>query len=147
MGDVVMVKEGDKCPADLRLFVAKDMRVDNSSLTGESDPLLRKISQEEQKNVLEAKNVAFFGTLVKTGSEIGIVFGIGDNTIIGRIAGLASKQTTGKTPLRSELDRFIAYISIIAITLGIVFFSTGFALRYTVIQNLVFAIGIIVANH
>jgi sodium/potassium-transporting ATPase subunit alpha len=44
VGDVVMVKEGDKCPADLRLFVAKDMRVDNSSLTGESDPLLRKIS-------------------------------------------------------------------------------------------------------
>jgi sodium/potassium-transporting ATPase subunit alpha len=146
VGDLVKIKDGEKIPADLRMFQSKDMRVDNSSLTGEPDPLLRNSLPSDQKNILEAKNVAFFGTLCKTGSGLGVVFAIGDNTIIGRIAGLAMSAQAGKTPIRRELDRFISMITVIALVLGVIFFSTGFALRYTFIQNLVFAIGIIVAN-
>lgn len=52
----------------------------------------------------------------------------------------------GKTPLRKELDRFIIYITIISCTLGVLFFCCGFILSYTVTQNLVFAIGIVVAK-
>ena len=88
-GDVVKVKDGEKVPADLRIFSSNEMTVDNSSLTGEPDPLLRKTEPSDFKNILEAHNVAFFGTLCKTGSGVGVVFAIGDNTIIGRIAGLA----------------------------------------------------------
>lgn len=145
-GDIVIVKEGGRVPADIRIIESKDMKVDNSSLTGESDLLLRSPECTEPEKILETKNVAFFGTLCKGGRGKGMVFNIGDNTIIGQIANLADSASVGVSPLRRELDRFIKIITIIAICLGILFFCMGFILKYTYIQNLVFAIGIIVAN-
>lgn len=146
LGDIVLVKAGERVPADLRIIESKEMKVDNSSLTGESDPLLRSPECTEPQKILETKNVAFFGTMVPQGYGKGIVFNIGDNTIIGKIANLADSAEAGATPLRIEIDRFIVMISIIAVSLGIFFFCAGFILKYTVIQNIVFAIGIIVAN-
>lgn len=146
VGDVVKVKAGERIPADLRIIESQDMKVDNSSLTGESDPLLRTINCTHPDKILETKNVAFFGTLCKEGEGKGVVFHIGDATIIGQIAGLAETAKPGKTPLRQELDRFIKMITVIALCLGLFFFCAGFILKYTVIQNLVFGIGIIVAN-
>jgi sodium/potassium-transporting ATPase subunit alpha len=145
-GDLLIIKEGQRIPADMRVLQANEMRVDNSSLTGESEPLLRSEKCDQPEKILETKNVAFFGTLCKQGTGRGVVFNIGDNTIIGQIAGLADTAEAGKTPLRKELDRFIGFITIIALTLGVIFFCCGFILKYKIIQNLVFAIGIIVAN-
>jgi sodium/potassium-transporting ATPase subunit alpha len=146
VGDVVKVKAGERVPGDLRIIESQEMRVDNSSLTGESDPLIRVPECTDPEKILETKNVAFFGTLCKEGEGKGVVFHIGDSTIIGQIAGLAATAKAGKTPLRRELDRFIKMITVIALCLGLLFFCCGFILKYSVIQNLVFAIGIIVAN-
>ena len=146
LGDVVKVKAGERIPADLRIIESQEMKVDNSSLTGESDPLLRTFECTDPEKILETKNVAFFGTLCKEGEGKGVVFHVGDSTIIGQIAGLAASAEAGKTPLRRELDRFITMITCIALFLGLVFFVSGFILNYTVTQNMVFAIGIIVAN-
>lgn len=66
------------------------MKVDNSSLTGESDPLLRSVECTHRDNPLETANLAFFGTLCKEGVAKGIVINIGDKTVIGQIANLAS---------------------------------------------------------
>ena len=145
-GDIVICVEGGRVPADLRIIESKDMRVDNSSLTGESDPLLRSGECTEPEKILETKNVAFFGTLCKEGRGKGMVFNIGDQTVIGQIANLAVSANVSITPLRQELNRFIKIITCIALFLGILFFCLGFALKYGIIQNLVFAIGIIVAN-
>jgi sodium/potassium-transporting ATPase subunit alpha len=144
-GDLIEVKVGERIPADIRITMSNEMKVDNSSLTGESDPLLRAIECSHPK-ILETKNIAFFGTLCNYGKGKGIVINIGDATIIGQIAGLADTAEAGKTPIRLELDRFIKIITIIALSLGVLFFCLGFILKYTPIQNLVFAIGIIVAN-
>ena len=73
-GDVVKVKMGDKIPADLRIVQSREMKVDNSCLTGESEPLLRTVECTSPDAVLETKNLAFFGTLCREGSGIGIVF-------------------------------------------------------------------------
>ena len=147
VGDLIKINDGDRIPADVRIIECKEMRVDNSSLTGESDPLIRSEKQDtENQNILNAKNVAFFGTLCKSGEGKGIAFGIGDDTVIGQIAGLADTAEAGDTPLRQELDRFIKMITVIAMSLGVFFFVAGFFLKYTAIQNMVFAIGIIVAN-
>jgi sodium/potassium-transporting ATPase subunit alpha len=59
------------------------MKVDNSALTGESDPLLRVVECTSPDNPLETKNMAFFGTLIKEGSGKGIVVNIGDRTVMG----------------------------------------------------------------
>ena len=122
------------------------MKVDNSALTGEVDPLLRKVECTND-NTLETANLAFFGTLCKEGEGFGIVIRIGDNTVLGQIADLASSGEKVKTPLRIELDRFVLLITFIAVFLGVLFFLLGFfVVDYSYINCIVFAIGILVAN-
>jgi len=147
-GDILIIKEGDKIPADIRVITCTEMRVDNSSLTGESDPLLRSPHPppESDDNPLEAENLCFFGTLCRQGSCKGIVLQIGDNTVIGQIAHLATTADAGKTPLQIEMDRFVIIIAIIAVTMGLAFFVAGFFLGYNAIANLIFAVGLITGN-
>mmetsp|Transcript_30208 Transcript_30208/g.21954 ORF Transcript_30208/g.21954 Transcript_30208/m.21954 type:complete len:195 (-) Transcript_30208:2508-3092(-) len=121
------------------------MKVNNSSLTGESEELLR-IPEKRTPNVFESENVAFFGTQCTTGTGTGIVFRTGDNTVIGLIANLSQTAESAETPLAIEIERFIKIISAVALFLGVTFLIFGFIYGYDPITNLVFAIGIIVAN-
>lgn len=66
-GDIVEVKMGDRIPADIWIISCDEMRVDNSSLTGEGEPLIRSSECSDPEKVLETKNVAFFGTLCTNG--------------------------------------------------------------------------------
>jgi len=125
------------------------MKINNASLTGESDDLLRTVNDNggcETANIFEAGNVAFFGTQCTEGSGEGIVIRIGDDTVIGLIASLSQSAEKKETPLSIEIDSFILLISAVAITLGVTFFIIGLLYEYPPIINLVFAIGIIVAN-
>ncbi len=67
VGDVILIKAGEKIPADIRILESSEMKVDNSALTGESEPLLRTIECSHSENYLETSNIAFFGTLCKEG--------------------------------------------------------------------------------
>lgn len=87
-GDIVQVSVGDNIPADIIIFQSNEMKVNNSSLTGESEELLRD-PEEKSSNIFESKNVGFFGTSCTNGFGYGIVFKIGDSTVIGQIANLA----------------------------------------------------------
>jgi len=87
-GDIVEVNIGDNIPADMIIIKSNEMKVNNASLTGESEELLRN-PDEKSKNIFESPNVAFFGTACTNGSGIGIVFKTGDQTVIGQIATLA----------------------------------------------------------
>lgn len=124
-GDIVEVKMGDKIPADIRIIQSREMKVDNSALTGECDPLLR-IVDCTSENPLETKNLAFFGTLCKEGSGKGLVISIGDRTVMGQIADLATGGATPDTPLNRELKRFVIIISVIAVSMGIVLLLLSF---------------------
>lgn len=146
-GDIVEVVSGEKVPADLRIFSSIEMRVDNSPLTGEVEPLLRTAECTHPNEPFETKNLAFFGTLCKEGRGKGIVINIGVNTIMGQIADLAATGGNAKTPLRKELDRFVLIITVVAISLGIIFFLLAlFVVKYSPLQCLIFGIGILVAN-
>jgi sodium/potassium-transporting ATPase subunit alpha len=144
-GDVIQLKGGDNIPADVVLTMANEMKVNNASLTGESEDLLR-IVDSKIRNVFESPNVAFFGTMCITGVGEGIVFKTGDATVIGRIANLATSAETTQTPINMEIEHFIKMIAKIAIALGVLFFILGCIFKYSVITNLIFTIGIIVAN-
>ena len=145
-GDIVEVKGGDQVPADLILFATNEMKVNNASLTGEAEELLRS-KDERNENVFESANVAFFGTNCTNGLGTGIVFRTGDNTAIGLIAGLTDAAETKQTPLSHEIERFILLISAVAVVLGVSFFLYGLIIvEYAPVDMLVFAIGIIVAN-
>jgi len=145
-GDIVMVEGGQQIPADLILIDCTEMKVNNASLTGEAEELLR-LAEEKNENVFESANVAFFGTECKTGKGIGLVFRTGDDTAIGRIANLTTSAEAKQTPLAHEIERFIILITVVALVLGVTFFLYGLiVVKYDVIDMLVFAIGIIVAN-
>jgi sodium/potassium-transporting ATPase subunit alpha len=88
-GDIVELTSGDNVPADIVLIKANEMKVNNSSLTGESEELVRD-PEKKQKNIFESSNVAFFGTMCVSGNGTGIVIKTGDNTVIGQIANLAA---------------------------------------------------------
>ena len=82
LGDIVEINNGQNIPADVRLITCTEMKVNNSSLTGETEDLLRNV-EETEKNIFETKNVCFFGTSCTSGKGVGIVFKCGDNTVIG----------------------------------------------------------------
>merc|ERR1712112_38069 len=84
LGDIVEVKFGDRVPADIRVLEARQFKVDNSSLTGESEPQQR-TPEFTHENPLETKNLAFFSTNAVEGTCVGMVVNIGDNTVMGRI--------------------------------------------------------------
>jgi sodium/potassium-transporting ATPase subunit alpha len=145
-GDVVQVKGGENVPCDVCLFKTTEMKVNNASLTGEAEEILLDPELEPIDNIFETKNVCFFGTQCTEGEGTGICFRTGDKTVIGQIANLASSAEKNETPLSIEIHRFILIISAVAMTLGVVFFIFGVLYDYPFITNLVFAIGIIVAN-
>jgi sodium/potassium-transporting ATPase subunit alpha len=144
-GDIVILREGDRIPADARLFEANALKVDNSPLTGECEPQLRTIATASGAR-LDSRNLVFSGTLVTTGTGKGLVYATGVATEIGHIAGVTLETIRVETPIRRELRHFVRVISVIAIGLGVVFFGTGWAIGNPFWTNLVFAIGIIVAN-
>ena len=145
IGDVVQVKGGDRIPADIRIIEASGMKVDNSSLTGESEPQAR-LPEFTHENPLETKNIAFFSTNCNEGSATGVVILCGDNTVMGRIATLTSGLESGDTPIAKEIEHFIHIITGVAVFLGVTFFGLSFLLGYDFISAVVFLIGIIVAN-
>ncbi|GAB9466658.1 Sodium/potassium-transporting atpase subunit alpha [Globisporangium polare] len=145
-GDLVVIKGGDKVPADVRIIeCSDDLTVDNSSLTGEPEPLKR-IPHCTDENPLETKNLCFFGTFIPQGSGKGIVVNIGDKTVMGRIARLATSTVVDQTPIAKEIDHFVHVIALVATIIGLFFFVIGFVIGTDFVSNLVFMIGVIVAN-
>ncbi|KAM4651189.1 potassium-transporting ATPase alpha chain 2 [Discoglossus pictus] len=145
VGDLVEIKGGDRIPADLRLVFAQGCKVDNSSLTGESEPQPRS-SEFTHDNPLETKNIAFYSTTCLEGTAKGFVINTGDQTIIGRIASLASGVGNGKTPIAVEIEHFVHIVAGVAVSVGIIFFIIAMCMGYTVLNSIIFLIGIIVAN-
>ncbi|XP_025770910.1 sodium/potassium-transporting ATPase subunit alpha-4-like [Puma concolor] len=145
VGDLVEVKGGDRIPADLRLISAQGCKVDNSSLTGESEPQSRS-PDFSHENPLETRNICFFSTNCVEGTARGIVIATGDSTVMGRIASLTSGLETGKTPIAVEIEHFIHLITVVAVFLGVSFFGLSLSLGYGWLEAVIFLIGIIVAN-
>uniref|UniRef100_A0A673LBD6 P-type ATPase A domain-containing protein n=1 Tax=Sinocyclocheilus rhinocerous TaxID=307959 RepID=A0A673LBD6_9TELE len=148
VGDLVEVKGGDRIPADLGIISSQGCKVDNSSLTGESEPQTR-TPDFSHDNPLETKNIAnnaFFSTNCVDGTARGIVINTGDRTVMGRIATLASSLEGGQTPIAKEIEHFIHIITGVAVFLGVTFLILSLILGYTWLEGVIFLIGIIVAN-
>ncbi|KAL1500951.1 hypothetical protein ABEB36_006364 [Hypothenemus hampei] len=145
VGDLVDMKFGDRIPADIRIIQSQGFKVDNSALTGESEPQPRGVDCTSD-NLLETKNFTFFSTNAVEGTAKGIVVATGDQTVMGRIAGLTARLQPNKTPIARELEHFMKIISVWACFLGVVFGSAALAMNYSWIEASLFLIGIIVAN-
>ena len=148
-GDVVHISSGEKVPADLRIFTIEgDLQFDNSPLTGESIPVeaTKECGEKGRENALEATNIAFFSTNCKEGRGVGVCIRIGSDTFMGKIADLASSASSGETTLQREINNFIFWIALVSIACGLLFFIIALAIGYDVITDVIFSLGIIVAN-
>ncbi|XP_036084333.1 potassium-transporting ATPase alpha chain 2 isoform X2 [Rousettus aegyptiacus] len=145
VGDIVEIKGGDQIPADIRLLFTQGCKVDNSSLTGESEPQPRS-SECTHDSLLETKNIGFYSTTCLEGTATGLVISTGDHTVIGQIASLASGVGNEKTPIAVEIEHFVHIVAGVAISVGVMFFIIAVSMKYQVLDSIIFLIGIIVAN-
>ncbi|KAK2497246.1 hypothetical protein MC885_020874 [Smutsia gigantea] len=145
VGDIVEIKGGDQVPADVRVLTAQGCKVDNSSLTGESEPQARSC-EFTHDNALETKNICFYSTTCLEGTATGMVINTGDRTIIGQIASLASGVGNEKTPIAIEIEHFVHIVAGVAVSIGILFFIIAMSMQYYILDSIIFLIGITVAN-
>lgn len=144
-GDLVDIKFGDKIPADIRIIECHGLRVENSSITGESEPVVR-TDYPTDENPIESSNVAFFSSFAVDGEGKGIVTATGDRTMIGRLAGLTSQLTKSETPIAKEIKHFVQIIIIVSIMFGLLFFFLSLIIDPNVLKAFTYLIGIVIAN-
>ncbi|WP_319467771.1 cation-transporting P-type ATPase [uncultured Pseudodesulfovibrio sp.] len=125
-GDVVILRSGDKVPADLRILSFKELRIDESTLTGESLPVDKSSNTLTPETVLaERYNMAYAGTLVSFGQGKGVIVSTGNKTEIGRISGLIDSADELDTPLTQKITRFSHMLLIAIIALASASFVLG----------------------
>ncbi|MFW9780104.1 MAG: calcium-translocating P-type ATPase, PMCA-type [Candidatus Heimdallarchaeota archaeon] len=146
-GDVIVIEEGDKIPADSRLIQAHSLRVDESALTGESYPVVKKVGSNinPQTPVAERWNCVFSGTNITRGRAHAIVTQTGMRTEFGRIAlGLLVTQEE-ETPLQLRMEELGKWIGIGSLTICFIIFIFGILLNQEVIEMFIVAVGLAVA--
>ncbi|MEZ5120324.1 MAG: cation-transporting P-type ATPase [Solirubrobacterales bacterium] len=131
-GDVLLLAPGDRVAADAELLVASDLRIDESTLTGESAP----VAPEQHVSA---------GTYVTAGAAEARVTATGMATRFGRIATLAQQARRERTPLERELDHLTRIVALLAVSIGAVFFVVAGIGGLTLNDRFVFAIGVTVA--
>jgi len=127
IGDVVKIESGDRIPADLRIIYCNGLTVEQSSVTGESEPIEITVESQNTNNFLESKNVVFNSCLVLEGMAYGVVYRTGDKTFIGCIARLTSAPKLGETSLQREIRLFVVWLTKMALVMATVFFIIGWA--------------------
>ena len=147
-GDVVLLAEGEKISADCRLIEQAQLRVDQSTLTGESRPVSKTTEAVFQQGITytEIPNLIFAGTNVAAGTAKAVVFATGMDTEFGKIADLTQSMEEQLSPLQKELMVAVRVITFIAVGIGLVFFILAVAVAgVTLVESFIFAIGMIVA--
>ncbi|PRH80764.1 magnesium-transporting ATPase [Streptomyces solincola] len=145
-GDLVVIEEGDRVPADARLTEG-GVQVDLSMLTGESQPAERLAGPPLPGLPLSREpDLVFSGTTCTGGLARGIVFATGRRTELGRIAALSQRTERDRSPLEEQVKKVAWLIAAAALAMGALFVVVGVLVGLPPADALVFAIGLLVAN-
>ena len=152
IGDIVLVEEGDKIPADLLLLETAELKIDESSLTGESDPVNKtakyrdNVDLDVENNINEniRDNLVYMDSNVVSGRGVGLVYAIGMDTSIGKIASVIQEESP-ETPLQEKVDKLGKILGFIAIiTCVFVFILESFE-GMGLVENFMTAVALAVA--
>lgn len=126
VGDIIQLQSGDKVPADVRIIRCRDLQVDESALTGESVPVIKKEEVLDPETILaDRRNMAYAGTLVTYGQARAVVVATGDGTETGRISELIASAADLSTPLTKKIAAFSKVLVIAILILAAVTFAVG----------------------
>ncbi len=146
-GDVVMMKSGDKIPADVRLIKSKNFSVEESALTGESEAVEKSTDPVEEDAVIgDQTSMGFSSTMVTYGSARGIVVKTGGETEIGKINKMMSEVEELTTPLLKKIEEFSKWLSVVILAIAAFFFAFGYFVQdYDLYEMFLIVIGLVVA--
>lgn len=146
-GDILLLREGDRISADARVLHSSELKVDMSTLTGESKPVgrLSEPLTEAPVDPLDAPNVVFAGTFVTSGSGTAAVAATGATTRLGGISRLTAGVVRRPTPLRIQLNRAVRLLAGFAVVTGLTFFGVALGLGTAPRDGFLFSVGVIVA--
>ena len=145
-GDIILLRTGDRIPADARLIEAINLKADEASLTGESVPI-EKMSNpiEGEMSVGDRRNMVFMGTAAVYGRAKAIVTATGMCTEFGKIAGMLQEVKAERTPLQINLDRVGKYIGIGALILCFVLAGLGIMRGHGILEMFIWGVALAVA--
>jgi magnesium-transporting ATPase (P-type) len=147
-GDVIVLEEGDRVPADARLIEAFDLWTNNVPLTGESEPQPRtdKPAKVTNGSYLDSQNLVFMSTSVAKGQGKAVVYATGMDTKFGQIANLTQEIREEQSPLQKEIAYTAKYDFTLAVAVGCVFFLASLIwLHLDFYSSILFMIGVMVA--
>ncbi|MGZ6672919.1 MAG: cation-translocating P-type ATPase [Solirubrobacteraceae bacterium] len=146
-GDVMLLTAGDRISADGELLVEVELKVDMSTLTGESRPVRRHVAAGSHgREGLEAPDRVFAGTHVVAGTAEAIVTATAMATELGRIAEMTQQAPRHLSPLELEMARMTRLVATLSVSVGLAFFLLAGTLGMSLSDRFVFAVGVIVAN-
>jgi Ca2+-transporting ATPase len=146
-GDVVVLRTGDKVPADCRLVEEMNLRVDEAVLTGESKPVKKSITPLEKSEIAVAdrKNMLYTATVVTYGHGRGVVTSTGMNTEFGKIATMIQEVEEEETPLRKRLDVIGKWLGIFSLIICGVAGTIGIIKGHGVLEMFIWGVSLAVA--
>lgn len=145
-GDVFILQAGNTIPADARIISASSLQVDQSALNGESTTESKSVEYAPGEGNYAETNLVYSGTSVAAGTARAIAFATGMETEFGKIAQLTQKQRKVDSPLTKELNRLTKQLSMIAVSIGLLFLLAAiFLVKYPFAKAFVFALGMVVA--
>ena len=147
-GDIVLLEAGDMVVADGRILENFSLKVNESSLTGESEGVDKTADAIDADQVAlgDQKNMVFSGSLVTYGRATVLVTGTGMHTELGKIAALMNQTQQRKTPLQQSLDSFSAKLAIVIMAISVLVFALSvFRTGMSILDSLMFAVALAVA--
>jgi len=127
LGDIVLIKAGDKVPADGRIIEAKNLKVNEASLTGESQAVSKEIIiLPELTTVADRKNMVFMGTIIEEGYAEIVIVATGLSTQIGEIVSLLRKTKETKTPLQKKIASLSRFLGIFILSVILLILIVGY---------------------
>jgi sodium/potassium-transporting ATPase subunit alpha len=145
-GELLLLEEGERVPADARLIEANGIRIDSAALTGESRPKIRIAEPAEDDHRLDLPNLVFAGTTILSGHGKAVVFATGMKTEFGKIAHVTGTIEPELSPLQQEIVKVTRVVAAISLAMGGAFFAIGLWTGLGFWLSAIFGIGIIVAN-
>lgn len=147
VGDILYLDAGDYVSADGRIIESHSLQVNESSLTGESESVLKVTEKIDQENVGigDRKNMVFSGSFVTYGRGVVLVTAVGMNTEIGKIANLLENAKEKKTPLQVSLDKFGKKLAVIILIISAIIFPINIFRGSSILDALMFAVSLAVA--